>query len=89
MSSNSEIRFSRGRGSYGTFVVGTDEGHDSWTDVMPDGTSPQQVWDELMSEGRDVQQAAMTNPEYADETTEDLVEYMKSEMARRYDVAAE
>ena len=84
-----DFRQEKGRGSYGTFVVGTDEAHDSWTDVMPDGTSPQQVWDELMSEGRDVQQAAMTNPEYADETTEDLVEYMKSEMARRYDVAAE
>jgi hypothetical protein len=46
-----------------------------------------------MLEGRDVQQAAMDNPEYADETTADLVEYVKSEMARRYDadvqVAAE
>jgi hypothetical protein len=78
-----DFRQEKGRGSYGTFVVGTDE--ETWTDVMPDGSSPQQLWDELMLEGRDVQQAAMDNPEYADETTADLVEYVKSETARRYD----
>ncbi len=82
-----DFRQEKGRGSYGTFVVGTmdEDGHDDWTDLMPDGSSPQKVWQELMSEGREVQQAAMSNPEYADEVTADLVEYVKSEMDRRFD----
>jgi hypothetical protein len=82
-----DFRQEKGRGSYGTFVVGTmdEDGHDDWTDLMPDGSSPQKVWEELMSEGREVQQAAMSNPEYADEVTADLVEYVKSEMDRRFD----
>jgi hypothetical protein len=80
-----DFRQEKGRGSYGTFVVGTSDSGDDWTDFMPDGSSPQKVWDELMLEGRDVQQAAMNNPEYADDVTADLVEYVKSEMGRRFD----
>jgi hypothetical protein len=65
-----DFRQEKGKGSNGCFnVMGSDE------------TSP--LWDELMKEGRDVQQAAFDNPTAADTDTEELLEFYRSEVMRR------
>jgi hypothetical protein len=43
----------------------------------------QEEWDELMLEGRDVQQEALDNPEYADDQTAELMQFMAEERMRR------
>ena len=43
----------------------------------------QNEWDELMKEGRDVQQEALDNPVYADEQTNELMQFLDEERARR------
>lgn len=67
-----DFRQEKGRGSYGTFAVsGSDMG--DW----------QTAWDEITTEARDVQQAAMDEPEMADQETADLMEMLEEERARR------
>jgi hypothetical protein len=68
-----DFRQEKGRGSFGTFEVLTE---DSMGDY-------QNEWDELMKEGRDVQQEALDNPEYADEQTNELMQFLDEERARR------
>ena len=68
-----DFRQEKGRGSFGTFDVLTE---DSMGDYQKD-------WDELMKEGRDVQQEALDNPVYADEQTNELMQFLDEERARR------
>lgn len=67
-----DFRQEKGRGSYGTFAVAGDDLGD-W----------QEVWDEVTAEGRDVQQAAMEDPEVADDDTAELMEMFEEEVAKR------
>lgn len=64
-----DFRQEKGKGSYGTFAV-------AGTDDMGDWQS---MWDEISAEGRDAQQAALDDPEYADQETADLMEMMEEE----------
>lgn len=64
-----DFRQEKGKGSYGTFAV-------AGTDDMGDW---QGMWDEISAEGRDAQQAALDDPEYADQETADLMEMMEEE----------
>ena len=54
-----DFRQEKGKGSFGTFGVAGEDG----------GT----LWDELMAEGREVQEAAMADPEPADDETAELL----------------
>lgn len=67
-----DFRQEKGRGSYGTFAVAGDDLGD-W----------QEVWDEVTAEGRDVQQAAMEDPEVADDDTAELMAMFEEEVAKR------
>lgn len=67
-----DFRQEKGRGSYGCFSVhGEDMG--DW----------QETWDEITSEGREVQESAMASPEFADEDTAELMAMLEDERARR------
>lgn len=67
-----DFRQGKGKGAYGTFSVhGEDMGH------------LQDVWDDITVEGRDVQQAAMDEPECADDDTAALMGLLEEERARR------
>ena len=68
-----DFRQEKGRGSFGTFQVLTEDSMGSF----------QEEWDELMLEGRDVQQEALDNPEYADDQTAELMAFMEEERMRR------
>ena len=68
-----DFRQEKGRGSYGTFAVAGAEDMGEW----------QAVWDEIVTEGRDVQQDALDNPECADEDTQALMEMLGEERQRR------
>lgn len=67
-----DFRQEKGCGSYGTFAVAGDD-LGEW----------QEAWDEITKEGRAVQEAAMADPECADADTEDLMEFLRGERARR------
>lgn len=67
-----DFRQEKGRGSYGTFSVHGDDLGD-WQDL----------WDEITAEGREVQEAAMANPEAADDDTAMLLEMLEEERAKR------
>ena len=67
-----DFRQEKGRGSYGTFSVAGDDLGD-W----------QGYWDEVTQEGRDVQQYAMENPEFADDDTLELMNLLEEERQRR------
>lgn len=67
-----DFRQEKGKGSYGTFAVAGDDLGD-W----------QPLWDDLMAEGRQVQEAAMANPEYVDEETASLMLMMEEERSKR------
>ena len=67
-----DFRQEKGRGSFGTFSVAGDDLGDFQT-----------YWDEVTAEARDVQQAAMDNPEMADEETAELMEMLEEERAKR------
>lgn len=67
-----DFRQEKGRGSYGTFAVAGDDLGD-W----------KQYWDEVTQEGRDVQQHALENPEYADDDTVELMDLLDEERDRR------
>lgn len=67
-----DFRQEKGRGSYGTFTVHGDELGD-W----------QETWDEITAEGRAIQEAALVEPEAADDETADLLAMLDEERARR------
>lgn len=67
-----DFRQEKGRGSYGTFAVAGDDLGD-WSDY----------WADVTAEGRAVQEAAMADPEFADEETADLMEMLDDERLRR------
>ena len=67
-----DFRQEKGRGSFGTFhVAGDDLGEH------------QALWDELMAEGRDVQETALATPEMANDETAELYDMLVDERARR------
>ncbi len=66
-----DFRQEKGKGAFGSFrVITPDEDDPGWEDRI---TTP----------GRDAQEAALANPEYADADTADLMEYFFSEQQRR------
>lgn len=67
-----DFRQEKGRGSYGTFAVAGDDLGD-WADT----------WADITSEGRDVQQAALDQPECADDETRELMRMLQEERLRR------
>ena len=67
-----DFRQEKGRGSYGTFAVAGDDLAD-WSDY----------WSDVTAEGRAVQEAAMAEPEFADEETEELMAMLDDERLRR------
>ena len=67
-----DFRQEKGRGSYGTFAVAGEDLGD-WSDY----------WAEVTAEGRAVQEAAMAEPEFADEETEELMAMLDDERLRR------
>lgn len=65
-----DFRQEKGRGSYGTFrVVGEDDADEEWDDIVQDG--------------RAVQQVAMAAPEMADDETAELMAILAEERTRR------
>lgn len=64
-----DFRQEKGKGSFGTFAVSGSEDMGDW----------QSAWDEITQEGRAVQEAAMEDPEYADQETADLMEMLEEE----------
>ena len=67
-----DFRQEKGRGSFGTFAVaGDDLGEWACT------------WAEITAEGRDIQQAALDQPECADDDTRELMVMLKEERLRR------
>jgi hypothetical protein len=64
-----DFRQEKGKGSFGTFAVSGSEDMGDW----------QSVWDEVAQEGRAVQEAAMQDPECADQETADLMEMLQDE----------
>jgi hypothetical protein len=67
-----DFRQEKGRGSYGTFAVAGDD-LGEWADV----------WNEITSEGRDAQRAALDHPECADDDTRELMTILQEERLRR------
>lgn len=67
-----DFRQEKGRGSFGTFSVAGD-----------DIGELQGYWDEVTAEARDVQQAALDEPEFYDDETAELMEMLEDERARR------
>lgn len=67
-----DFRQEKGRGSYGTFAVAGDDLGD-WSEY----------WAEVTAEGRAVQEAAMADPEYADDDTAELMALLDEERMRR------
>lgn len=67
-----DFRQEKGKGSCGTFAVASED-LGEWADV----------WEEITVDGRDVQTAAMENPEPADAETEELLAFYRSEVLRR------
>ncbi|WPZ30773.1 hypothetical protein T8A63_07360 [Sulfitobacter sp. OXR-159] len=63
-----DFRQEKGKGSFGTFAVSGEDMGD-W----------QEAWDEITQEGRDVQQTALDDPEFADQDTADLMEVLEDE----------
>lgn len=67
-----DFRQEKGKGSFGTFAVFGEEMGD-W----------QGEWDAITAEGRAVQEAAMSAPEYADQETADLMDMLGDERVKR------
>ena len=67
-----DFRQEKGRGSYGTFSVAGDDLGD-W----------KPYWDEITAEARDVQQAALDDPEMADDDTAELMAMLEEERQKR------
>ena len=68
-----DFRQEKGKGSFGCFDVVTEDSMGGY----------QELWDELMLEGREAQKEALDNPVYADEQTAELMEFIQQERARR------
>lgn len=68
-----DFRQEKGRGSFGTFEVGGEE-------LVEEH---QRYWDEVTSEGRMVQLAALAKPEPADDDTAELLAMLEEERRRR------
>ena len=68
-----DFRQEKGRGSYGTFAVASDE----------DMGEYQELWDSITQEGRDIQKLAMEQPECADTQTAELMQFLQEERLRR------
>ena len=68
-----DFRQEKGRGGYGTFSVSGSE----------DMGDYQEIWDEITKQDRVIQEAAMENPECADEQTAELMQFMQEERLRR------
>ena len=68
-----DFRQEKGRGGYGTFSVAGSE----------DMGDMQEIWDEITQEGRDIQEAAMNEPDCFDDQTAELMEFMQEERLRR------
>lgn len=68
-----DFRQEKGRGGYGTFSV---SGAENMGDMKA-------IWDEITQEGRDIQEAAMNEPECFDDQTAELMEFMQEERLRR------
>ena len=67
-----DFRQEKGRGSFGTFTVTGEDGGE-WADYIA----------EVKVEGRDVQRAALDNPECADQDTYELMEMLLEERIKR------
>jgi hypothetical protein len=67
-----DFRQEKGRGSYGTFAVAGDDLGD-WADY----------WAEVTAEGRAMQEAALADPEFADDDTAELMALLQDERTRR------
>jgi hypothetical protein len=65
-----DFRQEKGKGSFGTFRVIGDADSD-------------EEWDAISQEGRDAQEFALFNPQYADEDTAELMAMFHAEVARR------
>ncbi len=66
-----DYRQEKGKGAFGSFrVLGEGDDDDEWNDLVA-------------NHGRDAQEAALAEPEYADADTADLMEFYHSEVARR------
>jgi hypothetical protein len=66
-----DYRQEKGKGAFGSFrVIGEGEKDPEWDDLVK-------------NHGRMVQLAAMAHPEFANQDTEDLMEYFGSEVKRR------
>jgi len=66
-----DFRQEKGKGAFGSFRVIT-------------ATEPDDEWDDLIANhGRDVQEPALIEPEYANKDTEDLMAFYESEVSRR------
>ena len=68
-----DFRQEKGRGSFGTFSIAGSE----------DMGEYQEFWEELMEEGRAVQELARDNPECADQETAELMQFLQEERIRR------
>lgn len=67
-----DYRQEKGRGSFGTFAVTGPDGGD-WSEYIAS----------VKAEGRAVQEAAMANPEPADQDTQDLLDMLHDERIKR------
>ena len=67
-----DFRQEKGRGSFGTFTIAGEDLGDH-----------KAFWDEMMEEGRAVQELARDNPECADEETAELMQFLQEERFRR------
>lgn len=66
-----DFRQEKGKGGFGTFrVVGGDQQDDEWDDL-------------ILNHGREAQEAALADPEFANEETAELMEFFHSEVRRR------
>lgn len=66
-----DFRQEKGKGAFGSFRV-----------IGPGTDDPE--WNDLVSNhGRDMQEAALADPSYADKDTEDLMDFFHSEVRRR------
>jgi len=69
-----DFRQEKGRGSFGTWTVASAEKMSDWQ---------QETWDRITAQSREVQELAMEHPEYADQETADLMDFMHEERERR------
>jgi hypothetical protein len=66
-----DYRQEKGKGAFGSFrVLGEGDDDEEWNDLVA-------------NHGRDAQEVALADPEYADADTADLMEFYRSEVARR------